>query len=72
MTVYYNAHQPAAALAYWRVLVTLYGIDGVRIDSKTYLLALEIVLTQGQWDEYRAILDLMEVGAPACVPFFRL
>lgn len=62
MSVYYKAQQTDSALAYWRTLVTLDGIDGVEIQIQSYLLALEMVLFDAQWDEFRAILDLMHVS----------
>lgn len=48
-------------LAYWRQLVCVNGLGGVKIHPETVILALRSAVKIRAWDEIEVILDLMQV-----------
>ncbi|CBJ29283.1 conserved unknown protein [Ectocarpus siliculosus] len=58
-----NACQHEECLACWRELVLLDGLGDVKLNGKTYNLALTSAVKMERWDEMEAILDMMQAKA---------
>ncbi|CAM9748373.1 unnamed protein product [Ectocarpus sp. 12 AP-2014] len=58
-----NASQHEECLACWRELVLLDGLGDVRLDGRTYNLALSSAVKTERWDEMEAIFDMMQAKA---------
>lgn len=56
-----NASQHEECLACWRELVLLDGLGDVKLDGRTYNLALTSAVKTERWDEMEAIFDMMQV-----------
>ncbi|CAN0492971.1 unnamed protein product, partial [Ectocarpus sp. 12 AP-2014] len=58
-----NASQHEECLACWRELVLLDGLGDVKLDGRTYNLALTSAVKTERWDEMEAIFDMMQATA---------
>lgn len=57
-----SASQHDECLQCWRELVLLDGLGDIKIDTKTYSLALSSAAKAERWEEVEAIFDMMQVG----------
>ncbi|CAN0111461.1 unnamed protein product, partial [Ectocarpus fasciculatus] len=58
-----NVSQHDECLACWRELVLLDGLGDVKLDDRTYNLALTSAVKMQRWDEMEAIFDMMQAKA---------
>lgn len=56
-----NADRHDECLECWRELVLLDGLGDVKVNDKTYNLALRSTAKAGRWEEMGAVLDMMQV-----------
>lgn len=57
-----NGSKHEECLACWRELVLLDGLGDVKLDERTYNLALGSAVKAERWEEVEAIFDMMEVS----------
>lgn len=62
MVAFRKASQHEGCLSCWRELVLLDGLGDVKLDERTYNLALGSAVKAERWEEVEAIFDMMEVG----------
>lgn len=61
-----DAGKSEEVLEYWRQLVCMQGIGGVRIRPETFFLAMRHAVKVKAWDEVETIIGMMQVLPLTC------